>query len=82
MNIWWNYYAFLNTIMVKSPLEVDRHDNGATINTIGNAKNVRMNQFREPIVILGYYLTTMKFFVFYLFYLAVEQSLAADSAVI
>ncbi len=44
-NIWWNYYAFLNTIMVKSSTEVDRKNNGATIYTIGNAKNARMNQF-------------------------------------
>jgi hypothetical protein len=44
-NIWWNYYAFLNTIMMKSSTEVDRKNNGATIYTVGNAKNARMNQF-------------------------------------
>ena len=44
-NIWWNYYAFLNTIRVKSATEVDRKNNGATINIIGDATNARMNQF-------------------------------------
>jgi len=44
-NIWWNYYVFLNTIMMKSSMEVDRKNNGATIYTLGNAKNAKMNQF-------------------------------------